>query len=258
MAIKVIKKESLCSEDEFNQLRNEITLQRYLIHPNVVSLLNAYHSKTKIYLIFEYVGTSNLSSYLKSKGRLSEREAKQIFSQVLAGVSFLHGNFVCHRDIKAENIVMSSNKDVKIIDFGFSRKFKISEMLQSSCGSLFYASPEIVEGKSYSPVSVDLWSLGVLLFYLVAGFYPFNEDTVSVCDKIVNCDYTVPDHFSKDLAKLIKSILVKSPEKRATFSSVLKSSWVTSEHQDISFVLNKSHLLIRDRQGNSHSNASKS
>ena len=122
---------------------------------------------------------------------------------------------------------MSSNKDVKIIDFGFSRKFKISEMLQSSCGSLFYASPEIVEGKSYSPVSVDLWSLGVLLFYLVAGFYPFNEDTVSVCDKIVNCDYTVPDHFSKDLAKLIKSILVKSPEKRATFSSVLKSSWVT-------------------------------
>eukprot|EP00128_Syssomonas_multiformis_P001303 Colp12_sorted_trinity150504_noHs@24901 len=228
VAIKCIEKTSLRTPRQVTRVKREIAALKLLSsHPNIVKVLDVMENDHKIILIMEYASGGELFDYIVAHRHVKENEARKFFRQIISAVDYIHQNNIVHRDLKPENLLLDENKNIKIIDFGFSNTFKQDNLLDTFCGSPFYAAPEMVNGRKYFGPEVDIWSMGVILYALLCGCLPFDDSNVkALYQKISAGVYKVPPHLSKDSRALIRRMLTVDPSKRATIDELRLNDWV--------------------------------
>ncbi|KAK4491573.1 hypothetical protein RD792_002325 [Penstemon davidsonii] len=186
-------------------------------------------SKTKIYIVMEFVTGGELFDKIATKGRLKEDEARKYFQQLIDAVDFCHSRGVYHRDLKPENLLLDASGLLKVSDFGLSalpQQVREDGLLHTTCGTPNYVAPEVINNKGYDGAKADLWSCGVILFVLMAGYLPFEESNLMALYKKINkADFSCPPWFSSSAKKLIKRILDPSPSTRITIAEVLENEW---------------------------------
>ena len=208
VAIKIISKKKIETDPIFKKCLVEIETLQLLEHPNVLSLFEVLHSEKYVYLVLEYCSGGDLYSVLNHKTKFKENEARHYFRQIISAMIYCHNMGISHRDLKLENILIGSYENIKIADFGLANKLKQGELMETSCGSLRYAAPEVINGKSYSGELADVWSCGVILFTFLAGYHPFDEESyVAILKKIMRNQYIMPTDISSDSVDLIRRIL---------------------------------------------------
>ncbi|KAJ8635539.1 hypothetical protein MRB53_009806 [Persea americana] len=204
----------------------EVKILRRLVHPHIIRLLEAIETKSRIYVVMEYMDHGELFDYIMQKRKIEENQARLFFQQIISGIEFCHLNMVVHRDLKPENLLLDSNHNIKIADFGFSNFMRDGHFLKTSCGSPNYAAPEIVSGQPYAGPEVDVWSCGVILYALLCGELPFDADNIfTLFKRIRNGVYTLPNHLSFGARDMIHRILVVDPMKRITIAEICRHPW---------------------------------
>lgn len=222
VAIKVIKKdEAIKSEKMMEQITREIAVMRRVRHPNVVQLKEVMATKSNIFIVMEYASGGALLSALAERGRrLDEATARRYFQQLVGAVDFCHSRGVFHRDIKPENLLLGADGDLKISDFGLSalhdgRAGADGGLLHTRCGTPAYAAPEVLRTKGYNGAKADIWSCGVVLYVLLAGFLPFDDRNLAVMfKKAIRSQYSFPPWFSTETKRLVLKLLDPNPAKR--------------------------------------------
>ncbi|CEG67504.1 Putative CAMK/CAMKL protein kinase [Rhizopus microsporus] len=233
VAIKIISKSHLAANASVEKaVKREIAVMKLIKHPNIMSLLDVIDlsDSPNLYLILEYVQGGELFEYLVSRGRLSEKEARKYFQQIIIGLDYCHRHLICHRDLKPENLLLDRDKNIKIADFGMASLQPTGSLLETSCGSPHYASPEIVNGVPYDGSASDIWSCGIILYALLSGHLPFDDDNIrQLLNKVKMGKYKIPDHVSDEAKDLIQRILVINPSKRLTMKQVQSHPWFTAD-----------------------------
>jgi serine/threonine protein kinase len=164
---------------------------------------------------------------------LSEDAAREKFWQIISAVDYLHKNKICHRDLKAENLLLDSNYDIKLADFGFSNFYEKDSLLNTYCGSPPYAAPEIFEGREYIGPQVDIWSLGVVLYVLVCGVLPFEGANLQILrDRVLSGRIRIPFFLSQECENLIRRMLTLDPTKRPTIDQIKKHKWMKQQEME--------------------------
>ncbi len=190
---------------------------------NVIKVYEILENESYHYLIMEYCENGELFNHIVDLQRLSDEEASYFFYQLINGLEYIHSKGVVHRDLKPENLLLGKGNILKIIDFGLSNFFNGKDLLITPCGSPCYASPEMVSGNSYNGFKIDIWSTGIILYAMVCGYLPFeDEDNDILFKKILECKLDFPDDLSKNSIDLMNKILVTQPEKRITISDIKK------------------------------------
>ncbi|CAF0930873.1 unnamed protein product [Brachionus calyciflorus] len=231
VAIKILNKIKLDEKTQRLLLR-EISSMQKLHHPNIIRLYEVIHTQERLFICMEYAPEGELYSKISNDGKINEIDARIIFSQVVSAVSHLHSCNIIHRDIKAENIFFSNFNpiNIKLGDFGFSIEATLDRQLNTYCGSPPYAAPELFRDDHYVGIYVDLWALGVLLYFIVTGMMPFRADTVGKLKRIIlNGDYIVPSFVSEHCQFLIKGILRPAPSDRFSLREIMHSAWLDTE-----------------------------
>ena len=228
VAIKQINKSRLKDE---SLLISEINIHKKLFHPNICQLYCVMETEYYYFLVMELCPDGNILEIIEKEGAFDEEKACRIFQQIISGLEYLHKNFICHRDMKPENIIIqnkdSKNIKAKIVDFGFSKSFAGDKLLLSPRGSPFYAAPEILLGKGYKGNKIDIWSSGVILYTMVYGEFPFaQEDMKDLVCHITEGKYSLPDTISKNCQDLIKRILQIDPDKRINLYDIKNHPWM--------------------------------
>ena len=178
VAIKILNRKKIKAIHMEEKVRREIKILRLFMHPHIIRLYEVLETPHDIFVVMEYVKSGELFDYIVEKGRLGENEARHFFQQIVSGVEYCHRNMVVHRDLKPENLLLDSKNNVKIADFGLSNVMRDGHFLKTSCGSPNYAAPEVISGKLYSGPEVDVWSCGVIMYALLFGKPPFEDNTV--------------------------------------------------------------------------------
>ncbi|GAB4829383.1 CBL-interacting serine/threonine-protein kinase 23 [Ancistrocladus abbreviatus] len=229
VAIKILDKEKVLRNKMINQIKREISTMKLIRHPNVIRLFEVMASKTKIYIVIEFVTGGELFDKIASKGRLKEDEARKYFQQLINAVDYCHSRGVFHRDLKPENLLLDVNGVLKVSDFGLSalaQQVREDGLLHTTCGTPNYVAPEVINNKGYDGAKADLWSCGVILFVLMAGYLPFEDSNLmSLYKKIHNANFTCPAWFSTSAKKLIQRILDPNPLTRITIPEVIENEW---------------------------------
>ncbi|ENN78011.1 hypothetical protein YQE_05497, partial [Dendroctonus ponderosae] len=184
VAIKIIDKSAL-DEENLTKIFRETAILKRLRHPHITKLYQLMETKQTIYMVTEYASNGEIFDHLVAKGRMAEPEAKRVFSQIVAAVAYCHSQGVVHRDLKAENLLLDHNLNIKLADFGFSNQFSEGNLLSTFCGSPPYAAPELFRGLQYDGRRADIWSLGVVLYVLVCGSLPFDGHTLQALRNVV-------------------------------------------------------------------------
>ncbi|OAJ43589.1 hypothetical protein BDEG_26934 [Batrachochytrium dendrobatidis JEL423] len=234
VAVKVIEKSQIQSGKQVARLQREIRFLKLLNHPHIVKVHDVVETNDFIYIVMEYAVGGELFDYIVAHKRVKEKEARSFFRMVLSAVDYCHQNAVIHRDLKPENLLLDSKKSIKIIDFGFGNNFTQNGLLDTFCGSPFYAAPEMILGKKYEGPEVDMWSLGVILFALLCGHLPFDDDNMKeLYKKISTGSYKCPDYLMPNARHLIGRLITVEPKKRATLAEVLSHPWVNEDYEFI-------------------------
>jgi 5'-AMP-activated protein kinase catalytic alpha subunit len=229
VALKFISRASIKKPSHWTRIRREINLLRALHHPHIVKLHEYRDNGADILLVMEYVQGGDLFDRIvhHRDQRFSEREARPLFRQIVSAVDYCHQNRIIHRDLKPENVMVDERNQVKLIDFGFANVYSPRGFLETNCGSPLYASPEIVQGARYVGPEVDAWSLGVILFAMLTGTLPFEDDQLKgLYDKIRAGAYTLPGYLSAEARDLLRIMLTVDPRQRATMKDIKFSAWV--------------------------------
>ncbi|AQZ16087.1 HSL1 (YKL101W) [Zygosaccharomyces parabailii] len=236
-------------------IEREIVIMKLISHPNVLGLYEVWENKSELYLVLEYVDGGELFDYLVSKGKLGEREAVHYFRHVVQGVSYCHAFNICHRDLKPENLLLDKkNKSIKIADFGMAALEVSNKLLQTSCGSPHYASPEIVMGRPYHGGPSDVWSCGIILFALLTGHLPFNDDNIKkLLLKVQSGRYHMPQNLSPEAKDLISKILVVNPFRRIPTREILNHPLLTKYDKFVKPVKYRTSANMPLSQGKSNS-----
>uniref|UniRef100_A0A8C5AY70 non-specific serine/threonine protein kinase n=1 Tax=Gadus morhua TaxID=8049 RepID=A0A8C5AY70_GADMO len=216
VAIKIIDKTQL----------NPTSLQKVSL---ILQLFEVIETDKTLYLIMEYASGGEVFDYLVSNGRMKEIEARAKFRQIVSAVHYCHQKYIVHRDLKAENLLLDADANIKIADFGFSNEFTLGNKLDTFCGSPPYAAPELFQGKKYDGPEVDVWSLGVILYTLVSGSLPFDgQNLKELRERVLRGKYRVPFYMSTDCEGILRRFLVLNPTKRCTLDQVMKDKWINS------------------------------
>ena len=229
VAIKIIDKEKILKAGMMEQIKKEISVMRHVRHPNVVQLYEVMASKTKIYIVMEYVKGGELFNKV-AKGKMKEDAARKFFQQLISAVDFCHSRGVYHRDLKPENLLVDEEGNLKVSDFGlstFAESRQRDGLLHTACGTPAYAAPEVISRTGYDGCKTDIWSCGVILFVLIAGYLPFHESNLmEMYKKIGKAEYKFPNRISPAARRLITRILDPNPDTRLSISKIMGSSWV--------------------------------
>lgn len=205
----------------------ESSLGQVLSHPNVCKLYEMQTLSNHYCMFFEYISGGQLLDYIIQHGSLKESHARRFARGILSALQYLHANNIVHRDLKIENIMISKTGEIKLIDFGLSNMYDPRKSLQTFCGSLYFAAPELLKANPYLGPEVDVWSFGVVLYVLVCGKVPFDDENSSALhEKIKKGKVTYPQFLSIDVISLLSKILVVDPHKRASLQQVVNHQWV--------------------------------
>uniref|UniRef100_A0A8C7G666 non-specific serine/threonine protein kinase n=1 Tax=Oncorhynchus kisutch TaxID=8019 RepID=A0A8C7G666_ONCKI len=230
VAIKIIDKTQL----------NPNSLQKVRILPvtdlslfYIVKLFEVIETERTLYLVMEYASGGEVFDYLVAHGRMKEKEARAKFRQIVSAVQYCHQKHIVHRDLKAENLLLDADMNIKIADFGFSNEFTMGNKLDTFCGSPPYAAPELFQGKKYDGPEVDVWSLGVILYTLVSGSLPFDgQNLKELRERVLRGKYRIPFYMSTDCENLLKRFLVLNPAKRGTLEQIMKDRWINAGSEE--------------------------
>ncbi|XP_063775504.1 serine/threonine-protein kinase MARK1 [Pseudophryne corroboree] len=228
------------------ELFREVRIMKILSHPNIVKLFEVIETEKTLYLIMEYASGGEVFDYLVAHGRMKEKEARAKFRQIVSAVQYCHQKCIVHRDLKAENLLLDADMNIKIADFGFSNEFTIGNKLDTFCGSPPYAAPELFQGKKYDGPEVDVWSLGVILYTLVSGSLPFDgQNLKELRERVLRGKYRIPFYMSTDCENLLKKLLVLTdcenllkkllvlnPVKRGSLDQIMKDRWMNVGYED--------------------------
>ena len=229
VAIKIMEKKKIFQHEDKERVEREIKILKSIRHPNIIHLFSVLQTKENLYLIMEYARGKELYEFILINGKLDELTACCFFQQLISGLEYLHKNNIVHRDIKPENLIVNRRtKELKIVDFGLSNNFKNenNQLLSSSCGSPSYAAPEMLHGEKYKATPVDIWSSGIVLYAMVCGYLPFEDDNNDVLyKKICQGKFKIPKFISENCKDLIKKILVTDPEKRINIKEIKEHPW---------------------------------
>merc|ERR1719445_979014 len=232
VAIKIIDKTAL-NPGSLQKLFREVRIMKTLDHPNIVKLFQVIETEKTLYLVMEYASGGEVFDYLVLHGRMKEKEARAKFRQIVSAVQYCHQKKIIHRDLKAENLLLDSEMNIKIADFGFSNEFVIGNKLDTFCGSPPYAAPELFQGKKYDGPEVDVWSLGAILYTLVSGSLPFDGSTPrELRERVLRGKYRIPFYMSTDCENLLKKFLVLNPARRASLEVIMKDKWMNMGYED--------------------------
>ncbi|XP_075968070.1 MAP/microtubule affinity-regulating kinase 4 isoform X4 [Anarhichas minor] len=226
VAIKIIDKTQL-NPTSLQKLFREVRIMKTLNHPNIVQLFEVIETEKTLYLIMEYASGGEVFDYLVAHGRMKEKEARAKFRQIVSAVHYCHLKNIVHRDLKAENLLLDADANIKIADFGFSNEFTAGSKLDTFCGSPPYAAPELFQGKKYDGPEVDIWSLGVILYTLVSGSLPFDgQNLKELRERVLRGKYRVPFYMSTDCEGILRRFLVLNPAKRCSLEQIMKDKWI--------------------------------
>ncbi|XP_065833116.1 MAP/microtubule affinity-regulating kinase 3-like [Oscarella lobularis] len=226
VAIKIIDK-TLLNPSSLQKLYREVRIMKMLDHPNIVKLFEVIETDKTLYLVMEYASGGEVFDYLVAHGRMKEKEARAKFRQIVSSVQYCHQKHVIHRDLKAENLLLDGEMNIKIADFGFSNEFTPGNKLDTFCGSPPYAAPELFQGKKYDGPEVDVWSLGVILYTLVSGSLPFDgQNLKELRERVLRGKYRIPFYMSTDCENLLKKFLVLNPAKRQVLETIMHDRWL--------------------------------
>ncbi|KAF6780245.1 hypothetical protein AHF37_00275 [Paragonimus kellicotti] len=246
VAIKIIDKTQL-SPSSRQKLFREVRLMKLLDHPNIVKLFEIIENDKILYLVMEYASGGEVFDYLVAHGRMKEKEARSKFRQIVSAVQYCHQKHIIHRDLKAENLLLDSDLNIKLADFGFSNEFSPGTKLDTFCGSPPYAAPELFQGKKYDGPEVDVWSLGVILYTLVSGSLPFDGQNLrELRERVLRGKYRIPFYMSTDCECLLKKMLVLNPAKRLSLEAVMKDRWINTGFRHSTEPCQTDTLVIRD------------
>jgi serine/threonine protein kinase len=228
VAIKVTDKEKVLKGGLTDQIQREISVMKLVKHPNIVQMYEVMATKTKIYFVLEHVKGGELFNKVQ-RGRLKEDAARKYFQQLICAVDYCHSRGVYHRDLKPENLLLDEDSNLKISDFGLST---ISEckrhdgLLHTSCGTPAYVAPEVINRKGYDGAKADIWSCGVILFVLLAGYLPFQDkNLMTMYKKIGKAEFKCPSWFSTDIRRLLLRILDPNPSTRVSIEKIMTHPW---------------------------------
>ncbi|PIA42158.1 hypothetical protein AQUCO_02100191v1 [Aquilegia coerulea] len=238
VAIKVFDKENILKGGLIAHIKREISILRRVRHPNIVQLFEVMATKSKIYFVMEYVKGGELFKKV-SKGRLKEEVARKYFQQLISAVGFCHARGVFHRDLKPENLLLDENGDLKVSDFGLScvsDQIRQDGLFHTFCGTPAYVSPEVLARKGYDAAKVDIWSCGVILFVLMAGYLPFHDQNIiTMYKKIYKGEFRSPSWFSPQLNRLLARLLDTNPATRITIPEIMENRWFKKGFKSIKF-----------------------
>nr|XP_037841477.1 serine/threonine-protein kinase MARK1 isoform X5 [Chlorocebus sabaeus] len=232
VAVKIIDKTQL-NPTSLQKLFREVRIMKILNHPNIVKLFEVIETEKTLYLVMEYASGGEVFDYLVAHGRMKEKEARAKFRQIVSAVQYCHQKCIVHRDLKAENLLLDGDMNIKIADFGFSNEFTVGNKLDTFCGSPPYAAPELFQGKKYDGPEVDVWSLGVILYTLVSGSLPFDgQNLKELRERVLRGKYRIPFYMSTDCENLLKKLLVLNPIKRGSLEQIMKDRWMNVGHEE--------------------------
>ncbi|XP_010617695.1 maternal embryonic leucine zipper kinase isoform X4 [Fukomys damarensis] len=223
----------LLGQSDLPRVKTEIDALKNLRHQHICQLYHVLETAKKIFIVLEYCPGGELFDYIISQDRLSEEETRVVFRQIVASVAYVHSQGYAHRDIKPENFLFDEYHKIKLIDFGLCAKPKGNKdyHLQTCCGSLAYAAPELIQGKSYLGSEADVWSMGILLYVLMCGFLPFDDDNVmALYKKIMRGKYDVPKWLSPNSILLLQQMLQVDPKKRISMKNLLNHPWIMQDY----------------------------
>ncbi|KAL3869068.1 hypothetical protein ACJMK2_041795 [Sinanodonta woodiana] len=226
VAVKILNRQKIKNLDVVGKIRKEIQNLKLFRHPHIIKLYQVICTPSDIFMVMEYVSGGELFDYIVKHGKLKEEEARRFFQQIISGVDYCHRHMVVHRDLKPENLLLDSNLNVKIADFGLSNMMYDGEFLKTSCGSPNYAAPEVISGKLYAGPEVDIWSCGVILYALLCGTLPFDDEHVpTLFRKIKSGIFAIPDYLNKEVVTLLCQMLQVDPLKRASIKEIKEHEW---------------------------------
>ncbi|CAF4653893.1 unnamed protein product [Rotaria sp. Silwood1] len=240
VAIKIVNREAL-SESVLMKVEREIAIMKLIEHPHVLRLYDVYESRKYLYLILEHVAGGELFDYLVKKGRLTPKEARKFFRQIISALDFCHSHMICHRDLKPENLLLDDKMNIRVADFGMASLQVEGSFLETSCGSPHYACPEVIKGEKYDGRKADVWSCGVILYALLVGALPFDDDNLrQLLEKVKKGVFHIPHFVPIDCQQLLRGMIEVDPNKRLTLEDVSRHSWVTQ-------YVNSEHIPIHRR-----------
>eukprot|EP00168_Porphyra_purpurea_P008955 TRINITY_DN2169_c0_g1_i3.p1 TRINITY_DN2169_c0_g1~~TRINITY_DN2169_c0_g1_i3.p1 ORF type:complete len:538 (-),score=152.15 TRINITY_DN2169_c0_g1_i3:951-2564(-) len=226
VAIKILNREKIKSLDMEEKVKREIRILKMLSHPHIIQLYEVIETTTDVYVVTEVSSGGELFDFIVERGRLSEDDARRFFQQIISGVEHCHKHMVAHRDLKPENLLLDEHHNVKIADFGLSNCMRDGWFLRTSCGSPNYAAPEVISGKLYAGPEVDVWSCGVIVYALLCGTLPFDDESIPfLFRKIKGGIYILPAYLSENARDLISKMLVVEPLKRITMAEIRQHPW---------------------------------
>ncbi|KAH0449785.1 hypothetical protein IEQ34_020477 [Dendrobium chrysotoxum] len=249
VAIKVLDKERILKSGLVAHIKREIAILRRVRHPYIVQLFEVMATKTKIYFVMEYVRGGELFGKV-AKGRLKEDTARRYFQQLISAVGFCHARGVFHRDLKPENLLLDDKGDLKVSDFGLSavsEQMRQDGLFHTFCGTPAYVAPEVLSRKGYDGAKVDVWSCGVILFVLMAGYLPFHDQNVmAMYRKIYKGEFRCPRWFSSDLTKLLSRLLDTNPQTRITIPEIMENRWFKKGFRHVRFYVENDEVYSLD------------
>uniref|UniRef100_A0AC34GRT5 Protein kinase domain-containing protein n=1 Tax=Panagrolaimus sp. ES5 TaxID=591445 RepID=A0AC34GRT5_9BILA len=226
VAVKIVNKEKL-NESVLQKVEREIAIMKLIEHPHVLHLYDVYENKKYLYLLLEHVSGGELFDYLVRKGRLMAKEARKFFRQIISALDFCHAHNICHRDLKPENLLLDERNNIKVADFGMASLQVEGSMLETSCGSPHYACPEVIRGEKYDGRKADVWSCGVILYALLVGALPFDDDNLrNLLEKVKKGVFHIPHFVPSDCQNLLRSMIEVDPQKRISLQEVFRHPWV--------------------------------